>query len=227
MLLKTIKQFIEARIREHPQIEPWLGNWSPDHETQINIDITGLEPCSPNYEAFLRDKPTHWCDDEGYEYRPIRIPYGAMTDSPSFRDREVMGPIHERWQLIGTTGWNWREKKSMWVGFDFDAISNHTEGLSSETLEEVKQRAFSLDYVKTRTSKSGHGIHLLVYLKPQQTTRNHREHSQLAKDVLSRMSDDCGFDFDAAADVGGGILWHWQRGLSDDGCKRINNDKHS
>ena len=130
MLLENIKRFIDARIREHPQIEPWLGNWSPDHETQINIDTTDLEPCYRTDESFRKDKPTHWIDEEGYEYRQIRIPFGAMTDTPSFRDREMFGPIHQRWQLIGTTGWNWREKKSMWVGFDFDATDNHVAGLS-------------------------------------------------------------------------------------------------
>ena len=217
MLINNTKAFINARIREHPQIAPWLGDWSPDDETQIQIDTTDLEPCY----ASLRDtKPSHWTDGT-YEYRNIRIPYGAMTDNPTFNDRQVIGPIHERWQYIGTTGWNWAQKKSMWVGFDFDSIANHNEGLTAEQLQTVLDRARELNYVTARTSKSGKGIHLIVRLNPQPITRNHHDHAQLAKHVLSRMSDDCGFDFHAAADCCGGILWHWQKGLNDAGLKRL------
>jgi len=220
MLTQTIKTFIDAQIRKHPQIHPWLGDWTPDHETQINIDTTGLEPCFATDEAFMRNKPTHWTDEENYEYRPTRIPFGAMTNNPTFHDRQVNGPIHHRWKYIGTTGWHWKQKKSMWVGFDFDAL-NHKEGLTPEQLQEVLNRAKELPYVVARTSKSGKGIHLLVYLDPQPTTRTHTEHSQLANFVINRMSKDCGFDFHASADVCGGILWHWERNLNDYGLKRI------
>lgn len=215
----AIKAFINAQINKHPQIHPWLSDWSPDHETQIQIDTNGLEPCFATPEA---KSPTHWEDDDHYEYRNIRIPYGAMTPNPSFYDRELLGPVHTRWQYLGTSGWNWRLKKSMWVGFDFDSIVNHIEGLSAAQLQEALNRAKELNYVVARTSKSGEGFHLLVPLNPHPTTRTHTEHKQLANHVLSRMSKDCDFDFETAADVGGGILWHWERGLRENGLGIIN-----
>ena len=77
----------------------------------------------------------------------------------------------------------------------------------------------SLPYVTTRTSKSGLGIHLLVFLNPQPETPTHTDHANYAKQVLSRMSDDSGFDFHIVADTKGSVLWHWQKGMSDDGMQ--------
>ena len=218
MLLKNIKAFINTRIREHPQIEPWLGNWSPSHETQIKIDTTGLEP---GYDSIRDTNPSHWIDSEGYEHRNIRIPFGAMTDNPIFRDRPVYGPIHERWQFIGTTGWNWKHRISEWVGFDFDSLTNHNKGLTPDQLQQVLGRAKELPYVVARTSKSGVGVHLLVPLNPQPATRTHTEHAQLAKHVLFRMSHDCDFNFRDAADCCGLILWHWEKNLNDAGLTQL------
>jgi hypothetical protein len=218
MLLDAIKTIIERQIQLHPQIEPWLADWCADWETQINIDTTGLEPC---YGKGWDKPPTHWVDDDGVEHRQIRIPHGAMTTTPHFRDRPVNGPIHERWALLGTSGWNWAAQKSMWVGFDFDSVANHAGGLNPATLAEIRDRVLELPYSVLRTSKSGAGYHVLVPLNPWITTRSHVEHAALAQDVLSRMSSDCDFDFHGSADCCGLILWHWQRGLGEDGLQRI------
>ncbi|WP_425394998.1 hypothetical protein [Aeoliella sp.] len=221
---QAIEHFAQSIAEQHPQCEPWLGDYTTDFETQILIDKAGLDPCYATREAFQRDKPSYWVDTFGYEHRDIRIPQGSFTNSPSWRigALEVRAPITDRFELFGTSGWNWQAKQSHWVGFDFDNIANHSEGLAPEQLDEVLHRALELPYVVARTSKSGRGIHLLVYLNPKPTTRNHHEHSDLAKHVLGQMSRDTGFDFHGPADCCGLILWHWKKGFNNDCFKRIN-----
>jgi hypothetical protein len=220
MLTDTIKQFINRQIELHPQLAPWLADWEPGWETQIMADVDGLEPC---YGDGLNEPPTHWIDGEGYEHRHIRIPHNAWRE-PHWHDRPVYGPVHQRWVLLGNTGWHWQERKSMHVGFDFDSIANHKKGLDPAKLQEILGRALDLPYVVARTSKSGQGVHVLVPLSPWVTTRNHREHAQLARHVLGRMSRDCGFDFVSVADPNGigGNLWSLFRGVREDGLRIIN-----
>jgi len=224
--IQAIHQFVVHLQEEWPQTAPWLADYTTDHETQIMLNKSGMVPRDmwlgePGlHKGWMLPHQGHW-----YKVNDIRIPFGSTTDTPSWPlgYREVTGPVVERFQMFGTSGWNWNEKKSHWVGFDFDSLTNHSEGLNPEQLEEVKMRAASLDYVTARTSKSGKGIHLLVYFGPDSrpTTRNHNEHALLAKDVLARMSGDCGFNFQAAADCYGRILWHWYSEMTNDGCKKI------
>lgn len=225
MLSETIKTFIESQIQLHPQIEPWLADWSLDHETQINIDTAGLEPCYGGRHAaerFKQGRPTHWVDDEGTEHRQIRIPNtDKETGRLYYKDHPVYGPVHKRWQYIGTSGWNWREKKSMWVGYDFDSVANHSGGLDPDRLTEIRDRVLELPYATLRTSKSGKGYHVLVPLNPWATTLSHKQHSLLAEQVLGRMSRDCDFDFHGSVDCCGLILWHFERGLQNGGLRGV------
>ena len=207
MLYSGLKAFINARIAEHPQIAEWLSDWSPAHETQINVDFSGLVQSGK-----------HWFDSEGYEVRPIRIPFDSMG-SPYHRDQKLIGPVHRHWHTIGTTGWNWQQLRSEWVGFDFDSLHGHARGLTPEQLQEIRQRAMDLKYVTARTSTGGNGLHLLVPVRA--TTRNHREHASLAREVLYRMSIDCDFSFHTNIDCCGSVLWHWRKGLSNESLKRI------
>ena len=217
MILDNLSKFIAARVREHPQIAEWLGDWSPEFETQVNINTDGLEPAHFD----LKSKPTKWLTPEGSLIGHIRIPHNAYTDRPTFGDRRAHGNEHKYWQYIGTTGWNWRRCRSHWVGFDFDSIANHKGGLTAEQLEEILNRARALPYVVARTSKSTKGIHLIVRLDPQPATKTHTEHSALARYVLNRMSDECNFPFHSGIDCCGSVLWHWAKGLTSDGLKRI------
>jgi hypothetical protein len=230
MLNQTIEQFTKAIIAEHPQCERWLHDYSTDFETQIlSADPTekpdwfrGLEPGFADKESFYRDRPTCWIDGNGNQLpTKIRIPYESYG-IPRWSDRAVRGQIDRVWHYFGTSGWNWRDLQSHWVGYDFDAIAGHSEGLSDEQLNEVRSRALQLPYVTARTSKSGNGLHLLVYFDDKPTTRNHGQHALLAKDVLNRMSKDCGYDFSTALDCCGLILWHFMKGMSANGCTSIN-----
>ncbi len=210
MLSKLIQSWIKNTIlQKHPQCSQWLDDWNPGLETQIMVDTTGLEP---GFKSITDSKPSHWFDGEA-EYRNIRITSG-------FRDYPIIGPVHRRWECIGTSGWNHAKQQSEWVGFDFDGL-NHQSGLTESQLSDILSRVKELDYVVARTSRSAQGIHLLVSLDPVIPTTSRAEHSALAQHVLDRMSRDCGHQFQADIDCLGGILWHYTKGLSPNGLIRI------
>jgi hypothetical protein len=115
---------------------------------------------------------------------------------------------------IGLTGWDWKNRVSRWVGFDFDSISGHAEGhrnkLGDEELAEIERKAMEIPWVTVRKSTGGQGIHLYVFL-PDVPTANHTEHAALARSILGQMSALVGYDFQAKVDACGAVLWVWHR----------------
>jgi hypothetical protein len=55
-------------------------------------------------------------------------------------------------------------KRSRWVGFDFDSITGHAAGVgvSDDELKVICDKAKSLPYVEVRKSTGGNGLHLYV-----------------------------------------------------------------
>lgn len=83
---------------------------------------------------------------------------------PEFHDYNLDWPLDNHAEGIGSTGWDWVDRRSRWVGFDFDSISGHARGvgIDDEALEIVKQKATSLPYIEVRKSTGGKGLHLYV-----------------------------------------------------------------
>lgn len=143
-------------------------------------------------------------------WKPFRIPMNANS-KPTDNDSEMKFDLAQHAEGIGMTGWNWFERKSYWVAFDFDAISSgHSKGLTESEIEAVKQKACDLEWVTVRRSTSGKGLHLYVVL-PGVDTENHNEHAALARSILGYMSACTGFDFSTKIDVCGGNMWVWHR----------------
>lgn len=151
---------------------------------------------------------------------PIRIPKQANT-SPTWRDYRLKWDIADCATAIGFTGWDWQAKRSVWVGFDFDAITGHAPGvgLGADQLQRVREAAAALPYVEVRRSTGGQGYHLYCYVDAE--TANHTEHAALARAVLADMSRDAGFDFCRAVDACGSILWVWRRDMPADGLTLV------
>lgn len=214
-----VEKFVRERVAEHPHLEPWLGDYSTDFETQTLVG--GL----PTWSDFV-DESGHKGHAMPWGLQTVRIngkriPWDAQTE-PHWNPNARMYPDEPNyWTHFGTSGWNWADKRSHWVGYDFDSIANHADGLDQDQLNEILSRAMELEYVTARTSKSGKGIHLMVYLDPMTTTRTHDEHAALAQHVISRMSKDTAFNFSDGLDCCGRILWHWAEGMTNEGCKRI------
>jgi len=197
-------------------------------ECQVNVvrgegEITTGEFQGKKWKGFT-DGLTVW--------KPFRIPYNAATN-PEYTDSNISFDIAEHCDGIGMTGWDWYNKCSKWVAFDFDAITGHAEShskkLSSDDLQRVSDAACSVDWVTVRKSTSGNGLHLYIFLDDVKTN-NHTEHAALARSILGLLSGLTGFDFESKVDICGGNMWVWHskmKGTSGlelikQGCKLTN-----
>jgi hypothetical protein len=148
------------------------------------------------------------------EWFNIRIPKNANGD-PTFKDYELHFPLDLHADAIGCTGWDWMERVSRWVGFDFDSITGHADGVgvTDAELERVKEAAKALPWVEVRRSTGGNGLHLYVLLEGI-ATENHTVHAALGRAVLGLMSSETGFDFARHIDACGGNMWIWHRKMT-------------
>jgi len=162
--------------------------------------------------------------DEVSQWYNIRMPKSANT-IPEDNDREMPFDLSAHALGIGSTGWNWKEKNSVWCGFDFDAITGHSDKhntkLSEQELGEIIKRVHDIPYVTVRRSTSGSGLHLYVFLEPINTA-NHNEHAALARYILGKLSVETSYNFESKVDALGGILWQWHKKMiGTDGLKLI------
>lgn len=157
-----------------------------------------------------------WTDGE-YTWKPFRIPHKANSE-PEDNDSPITYSLDMHAEGIGMTGWDWVNKVSRWVAFDFDAILGHSDKhgkkLNDSELQRVQDVVRDIPFVTLRKSTSGKGLHLYVSLEPVQTA-NHTEHAALARSILSMMSGISGFDFASKVDVSGGNMWVWHRKMYD------------
>ena len=202
---QAIKSFLTART--HADLAEL---YSDEMETQVNVAQDGGE----RIDGDFRGRQWHGFSDGMTTWKPIRIPYGANTNEPSFDDNEMSFDLDAHAEGIGMTGWNWKRKESWWVGFDFDAITGHADAhkgkLSDKELEAVQTAACAISWVTVRRSTSGNGLHLYVLLEPVETN-NHTEHAALGRAILGMMAAKVGFDFYSKVDVCGGNMWVWHR----------------
>lgn len=151
--------------------------------------------------------------DQTEMWKNFRIPLHANT-KPEFKDSAMKFDLSRHADGIGMTGWDWTNKKSRWVAFDFDAITGHSEKheqkLTDLELKAVQDTACKIPWVTVRRSTSGNGLHLYVFVDGVDT-ENHTEHMALARAILSKMSAIAGFDFDSKVDNCGSNIWVWHR----------------
>lgn len=163
--------------------------YSPGMETQVIVD-QGLG--EPKEKGFT----------DGIEFwHNFRTPYKGY----------LRFTLEKHALAIGMSGWNFIEKKSYWVGFDFDSIVNHKKGLTEGELTNLIERVKDIDWISIRRSTSGKGLHLYVWIATPILTDSRREHAQLARSILSTLSGLLAFDFKNKVDTSGGILWQWHK----------------
>lgn len=204
----AIKRFLQART--HSDLAEM---YTHEMECQVNVAADGGDRIDGDFKG----RQWHGYTDGLTTWKPIRIPYGANTNTPSFEDKEMSFDLEAHAEGIGMTGWNWVHKESHWVGFDFDAITGHSTShqgkLSDKELQAVQDAACAIPWVTVRRSTSGNGLHLYVHLDPIET-HNHNEHAALARSILGMMSARVGFDFYTKVDVCGGNMWVWHRKMT-------------
>jgi hypothetical protein len=183
--------------------------YSKAMECQIIVAKDGGDKIESDFKGRSGDSFT----DGVTKWYPIRIPKHAYSN-PEDNDRELYYDLASHALGIGMTGWNWIERKSVWVGYDFDAITGHaethTKKLTDSELKEIEVLVSNIPYVTVRRSTSGNGRHLYIFTAPIET-KNHNEHKALARYILGKLSAEVGFDFQLKVDALGGVLWQWHR----------------
>ncbi len=207
-ITQAIIDFLKARRDKHPGqdlLNKYLKHGT-NLETQVNV------AAGDNGEP-VHGKRATWTDGIN-EWWNLRIPKGAM-DKPEFKDYKLKWPLELHADGIGSTGWDWKNRCSRWVGFDFDALTGHAKGvgIDKDALKAVQKQAEALPYVEVRKSTGGKGIHLYVYMD-EIPTQNHTEHAALARCILGLMSSETTFDFASQIDCCGGVMWLWHRKIT-------------
>lgn len=184
--------------------------YSFEMECQVNVAQDNGERVAGEFHG----RKWHGYTDGIQTWKPFRIPRNANT-VPEYQDTKMAYSLTDHAEGIGMTGWDWKNRVSRWVAFDFDAICGHKElhqkKLSEEDLEAVKRTASEIPWVTVRSSAGGRGLHLYVFLRHPPETANHNEHAALARAILGRMSALAKIDFNSQVDICGQNMWVWHR----------------
>jgi hypothetical protein len=202
---EAIKRFLKSMT--HKDLADLYNH---NMECQVNVAQDGGERIEGDYKG----RKWHGWTDSLTTWKSFRIPLKANS-TPQYYDSKIPFDLAEHVEAIGMTGWDWYNKISRWVAYDFDALTGHsdkhTRKLTEEEMKAVEKAAWDIPWVSIRKSTSGKGLHLYVAISQKVTTKNHHEHSALARAILGLMSAIAGYDFANHVDICGGNMWIWHR----------------
>jgi hypothetical protein len=196
--------------------------YTQDMEVQVNVAKDNGKLVE---SGDFRGRASRAWTDEVTTWYPFRIPLHANTDTPELNNSHLTFSLEQHAEGIGMTGWDFKNKVSRWVAYDFDAITGHSDRhakkLTELQLTEVREAVDKIPWTTLRLSTSGKGLHLYVFLNAVPTS-THTEHAALARSVLGMMCGITGFDFANTVDVCGGNMWVWHRKMKGtDGLKLV------
>ena len=211
----TRTQAIKAFLSKNTHFD-LASLYNHDMECQVNVRQDGGNRVEGDYKGRQWNA---WTD--GIQiWKPFRIPYNAGTN-PEYQDVPMSYDLGEHAEGIGMTGWDWVNKISRWVAFDFDALIGHSirhsKKLSTEELRNIEEQVKQVSWVTLRKSTSGKGLHLYVFLdliSKDIKTNNHFEHAALARSILDKLSILCNYNFLSKVDTLGGNMWVWHKKMS-------------
>lgn len=194
--------------------------FNADMEVQVNVALDNGEAIEKEYKG--HKYPAYvWPD--GQTGSPLRIPRNASKE-PEYTDCEISFDMNVHVEAVGMTGWDWRNKLSRWVVFDFDAItghsSQHTKKLSKDELKEIETKLAQIPYVTIRKSTGGAGLHIYIFLEPV-PTETHTEHAAVARSIIGMLASEVDLPLTAQVDVCGGNMWVWHRKMKDVGLHLV------
>lgn len=195
--------------------------YTPDMEVQVNVAQGNGERVEAG--DFRGKAWIEWTD--GIErWKSFRMPLNAMS-TPENNDYPLNFNLEKHVDGIGLTGWDFTNRISKYVAYDFDAMvghsDKHTKKLSDTELLEIQNVITKLPFLTLRKSTSGKGLHLYIFLEPIETS-NHTEHAALARAILSMIAGKTGYNFTDKVDICGGNMWIYHRKqLGTDGLKLI------
>jgi hypothetical protein len=146
-------------------------------------------------------------EDNGEIFGPTRWPYDAMGNA-NWNNPPIQYIIRNRMRAIGSTWWDWVNKRSIGLGFDFDSLLDHGEGvgISEEELDKIDK--IETEWLEVVRSTRGNGRHLYIWFQdPYPETLNHDEHAALARAYLPLIAKYTGLDIENNVDCCGSVLW--------------------
>lgn len=211
----AVRNFLRASAKDYSQIADFADQFVPGLELQINAAADGGELVE---RRTVGGRPYRRYTDGLTEWGMKRVPLHAGTE-PEDNDTPLTWSLEDHAEAIGLTGWDWRNRRSLWVGYDFDSIVGHNAGLTEEQLATVRNAATAIPWITVRKSTSGRGLHLYAHFASFEDgkwvggieTANHHEHAAIARALLGKMAAEADFDFQAKIDVCGGNMWVWHR----------------
>jgi hypothetical protein len=193
------KKYYETVISKKHNNSTLIEKWGKDPaklETQINCHKTGNKISGTNK-----------FEDNGEVFGPHRWPYNAKSE-PEYNDPPIQYIIDTRLKAIGTTWWDWKNRQSIGLGFDFDSIHSHAKGVGIDDEELDKISNIDIPWLEVIRSTRGGGRHIYIWFKePYPVTNNHNEHAALAKAFIPLIARYTKLDIDANVDVCGSVMW--------------------
>lgn len=215
----TRTQAVQAMLKASTHAD-LAGLYNHDFECQVNVAPDGGTKIAGEYKG----RQWNGWTDSVTTWKSFRVPYKANSD-PEYNDPPMNFDLAAHAEGIGMTGWNWAERKSYWVAFDFDAMAGHSDKhsrkLTDEELADVARTLEQIPYCTIRRSTSGKGLHVYIFLNPV-PTNNHTEHAALARAILGQLASLTKYDFNSKVDICGGNMWVWHRKMAGtDGLKLL------
>lgn len=187
---------------------PIAAMYTPNMEVQVNVAKDKGIRIKGEYKG---RNWRGWKDPEtGEQWKSYRIPWNADTE-PEYTDSEIRFDLSKHVEGLGMTGWDWKNRQSLWVGYDFDSITTHDKGLSNEELSDLERKTMSIPWVTLLRSTGGKGIHIYLFFDKPFPTKTHTEHAAVARSLLSTLTVETGFNFAAGVDCVGSVLWCYHR----------------
>ncbi len=206
-LTEAISKLLDMKTHKHLS-----DMYHEGMECQVNVKSMGKKQS---------EEGNFYEDGMGNRWYNIRIPKKADSEPEFDLSRGVPYDLERYTMGIGLTGWNWKNKRSVFCIYDFDTIVGHSDAhtakISDEEMDRVREAASNIPWVTTRRSTGGLGLHLQVDFPIPESqdhktflkTHNHNEHAALARAILGQMSAIAGYDFSAAVDICGGNTWFY------------------
>jgi hypothetical protein len=197
---EAYRLYYENTIKDQHNNPALIEKWGRDPgslETQILCHKMGNKvPDSAMFE------------EDGEVFGPARWPYNA-ADNPNYSDPPIKYRIATRMKAIGSTWWDWRNKESVGLGFDFDSILDHAEGVGIPQEEVEKLDNIDVPWLEVIKSTRGNGRHIYIWFEEGKRPRadNHNEHAAIARSFLPLIEQHTGLPIEANIDCCGMILW--------------------
>jgi hypothetical protein len=176
-----------------------IARWGADpgaFETQIMCHKSGIKLDNGKFE------------DSGEIFGPQRWPYDP-GGQPNYSDPPIQYVVATRMKCVGTTWWQWKHQRTIGLGFDFDSIIGHADGVGVSDAQIAKLDEIDVDWLEIVRSTRGAGRHIYIWFDPDHAphTENHHAHAALARSFIPLIAEHTGLDIEASVDVCGGVMW--------------------